>query len=105
MMNNFDFFINRQIQEEVARQLAETKPKEIVKETTVIKENLEDSLKCYTVKETSKFLGINEQDVRKLIAAGELKAIKFRSLKVPATELNRFLSNSTGKDFTHILGQ
>ena len=105
MMNNFDFFINRQIQEEVAKQLAEAKPKEIIKETTVIKENLEDSLKCYTVKETSKFLGINEQDVRKLIAAGELKAIKFRSLKVPATELNRFLSNSTGKDFKDILGQ
>lgn len=104
MMNNFDFFINRQIQEEVARQLAETKPKEIVKETTVIKENLEDSLKCYTVKETSKFLGINESDVRKLINAGELKSIKFRSIKVPAIELNRFLTNSTGKDFTDILG-
>lgn len=37
MMNNFDFFINRQIQEEVAKQLAEAKPKEIIKETTVIK--------------------------------------------------------------------
>jgi len=104
MANNFDVFLAQQIQEEVTRQLAEAKPKEIIKETTVIKENLEDSLKCYTVKEVSKFIGINEQDIRKLISSGELKAIKFRSTKVPAIELYRFLQDSTGKDFTDILG-
>ena len=105
MMNNFDFVIGKQIEDEVKKQLAEAKPKEIIKETTIIRENLEDSLKCYTVKETSKFLGINEQDVRKLIKFGELKAIKFRSLKIPAIELNRFLESSIGKDFTKILGR
>lgn len=104
MMNNFDVFLTQQIENEVKRQLAEAKPKEIVKETTIVKENLEDSLKCYTVKEVSKFIGIGESDVRKLIASGELKAIKFRTIKVPAIELYRFLQDSTGKDFTDILG-
>ena len=58
----------------------------------------------YTVKEVSKFIGIAESDVRKLIVSGELRAIKFRSIKVPAIELERFLQNSTGRDFTGILG-
>ena len=104
MTNNFDFFINKQIQEEVAKQISEAKPKEIIKETTIVKENLEDSLRCYTVKEVSKFIGIGESDVRKLIAKGELKAIKFRSLKVPAIELYRFLQENVERDFADILG-
>lgn len=104
MTNNFDVFLSRQIESEVKKQISEAKPKEIIKETTIIKENLEDSLKCYTVKEVSKFIGIAESDVRKLIVSGELRAIKFRSIKVPAIELERFLQNSTGKDFTGILG-
>lgn len=104
MTNNFDVFLSQQIEHEVKKQISEAKPKEIIKETTIIKENLEDSLKCYTVKEVSKFIGIAESDVRKLIVSGELRAIKFRSIKVPAIELERFLQNSTGKDFTGILG-
>lgn len=104
MTNNFDVFLSQQIEHEVKKQISEAKPKEIIKETTIIKENLEDSLRCYTVKEVSKFIGIAESDVRKLIVSGELKAIKFRSIKVPAIELERFLQNSTGKDFTGILG-
>ena len=104
MTNNFDVFLSQQIENEVKKQILEAKPKEIIKETTIIKENLEDSLKCYTVKEVSKFIGIAESDVRKLIVSGELRAIKFRSIKVPAIELERFLQNSTGRDFTGILG-
>lgn len=104
MTNNFDVFLSQQIEHEVKKQISEAKPKEIIKETTIIKENLEDSLRCYTVKEVSKFIGIAESDVRKLIVSGELKAIKFRSIKIPAIELERFLQNSTGKDFTGILG-
>lgn len=104
MTNNFDVFLSQQIENEVKKQISEAKPKEIIKETTIIKENLEDSLKCYTVKEVSKFIGIAESDVRKLIVSGELRAIKFRSIKVPAIELERFLQNSTGRDFTGILG-
>lgn len=104
MTNNFDVFLSQQIEHEVKKQISEAKPKEIIKETTIIKENLEDSLRVYSVKEVSKFLGISEQDVRKLIKFGELRAIKFRSIKVPAIELERFLQNSTGKDFTGILG-
>lgn len=104
MTNNFDVFLSQQIEHEVKKQISEAKPKEIIKETTIIKENLEDSLRCYTVKEVSKFIGIAESDVRKLIVSGELKAIKFRTIKVPAIELERFLQNSTGKDFTGILG-
>lgn len=104
MTNNFDVFLSQQIENEVKKQISEAKPKEIIKETTIIKENLEDSLRCYTVKEVSKFIGIAESDVRKLIVSGELRAIKFRSIKVPAIELERFLQNSTGKDFTGILG-
>ena len=104
MTNNFDVFLSQQIENEVKKQISEAKPKEIIKETTITKENLEDSLKCYTVKEVSKFIGIAESDVRKLIVSGELRAIKFRSIKVPAIELERFLQNSTGRDFTGILG-
>lgn len=104
MTNNFDVFLTQQIKEEVTKQLAEAKPKEIVKETTIVKENLEDSLRCYTVKEVSKFIGIGESDVRKLIASGELKAIKFRTIKVPAIMLDKFLQDSAGRDFTDILG-
>ncbi len=104
MLNNFDILLSQQIKNEVQKQISETKPQQVLKETTIIKENLEDSLRCYTVKEVSKFIGINEQDVRKLIASGVLKAIKFRSMKVPASELDRFLQSSTGEDFTDILG-
>ena len=67
MTNNFDVFLSQQIEHEVKKQISEAKPKEIIKETTIIKENLEDSLRVYSVKEVSKFLGISEQDVRKLI--------------------------------------
>lgn len=104
MMNNFDMFLSQQIKNEVQKQISEVKQKETIVKETIIKENLEDSLRCYTVKEVSKFIGIGEIDVRKLIASGELKAIKFRSTKIPACELERFLQNSTGKDFTDILG-
>ena len=104
MTNNFDVFLTQQIKEEVTKQLAEAKPKEIVKETTIIKENLEDSLKCLTVKQVSKFIGIGESDVRKLINAGALKAIKFRTIKVPAIELYRFLQDNVERDFTDVLG-
>lgn len=104
MINNFDNLLSQQIKIEVKKQIEEVKPKKTIVKETIIKENLEDSLRCYTVKEVSKFIGINEQDVRKLIASGVLKAIKFRSVKVPASELDRFLQNSTGKDFTDILG-
>ena len=104
MTNNFDVFLTQQIKEEVTKQLAEAKPKEIVKETTIIKENLEDSLKWITVKQVCKFIGIGESDVRKLINAGALKAIKFRTIKVPAIELYRFLQDNVERDFTDVLG-
>lgn len=104
MLNNFDVLLSQQIQQEVQRQIAEIKPQIIVKEKEVIKENLEDSLKCYSVEEVARnFLHIETVSVRKLIEAGELKAIKFKGLKIPASELLRFLQENAGRDFTDIL--
>lgn len=104
MLNNFDVLLSQQIQQEVQRQIAEIKPQIIVKEKEIIKENLEDSLKCYSVEEVARnFLHIETVSVRKLIESGELKAIKFKGLKIPASELLRFLQENAGRDFTDIL--
>lgn len=104
MLNNFDVLLSQQIQQEVQRQIAEIKPKETIVKETIIKENLEDSLKCYSVEEVARnFLHIETVSVRKLIEAGELKAIKFKGLKIPASELLRFLQENAGRDFTDIL--
>lgn len=106
MMNSFDAYIQVEIQRQVDERVKELQPKIIIKEKETIKENLEDSLRCYSVEEVARqFLHIETASVRKLIKAGELNAIKFSSkgLKIPANELQRFLTENAGRDFTDIL--
>lgn len=105
MLNNFDVLLSQQIQQEVQRQIAEIKPQIIVKEKEVIKENLEDSLKLYSVKDLSKIWHLSEVTIRKLISKGYLKAIKFSSqgLKISAIEVARFIKEYQGQDFEKLL--
>ena len=108
MINNFDFnnFIKSEVQRQVDERVKELQPKVIIKEKETIKENLEDSLKCYSPEEVArKFLHIEVASVRKLIRVGELNAIKFnnKGLKVSAGEIQLFLNENVGRDFTELL--
>lgn len=60
------------------------------------------NLELLTVSEVSKLLKVNNTYVYKLIKIGYLKALKLGSLKVPDTELERFINFSIGKDFSNL---
>lgn len=59
-------------------------------------------MELFTVKEVSKKLRINVTDTYKLIKAGHLQALKLGSLKVTSFELERFIREASGKDFTDL---
>jgi len=59
-------------------------------------------LELFTVSEVSKLLKVNNTYVYKLIKTGYLKALKLGSLKVPDSELKRFIDFSIGKDFSDL---
>lgn len=59
-------------------------------------------MELFTVKEVSKKLRINVTDTYKLIRAGHLQALKLGSLKVTSFELERFIREASGKDFTDL---
>lgn len=54
----------------------------------------------FTVMETAKKLKTTKQRIYRLIKAGHIKAIKLGDLKIPADEINRFITESIGKDYT-----
>lgn len=59
-------------------------------------------MELFTVKEVSKKLRINVTDTYKLIRTGHLQALKLGSLKVTSFELERFIREASGKDFTDL---
>ncbi len=59
-------------------------------------------MELFTVSEVSKLLKVNNTYVYKLIKTGYLKALKLGSLKVPDSELKRFIDFSIGKDFSDL---
>lgn len=59
-------------------------------------------MELFTIKEVSKKLKINVSDTYKLIKAGHLQALKLGSLKVTSLELDRFISNAGGKDYSDL---
>ena len=50
----------------------------------------------------SKKLKMNTTDTYKLIKSGNLQALKLGSLKVSSYELERFIREATGKDFSDL---
>ena len=59
-------------------------------------------MELLTIKEVSKRLKMNATDTYKLIKSGNLQALKLGSLKVSSYELERFIREATGKDFTDL---
>lgn len=54
----------------------------------------------YTIQELADALKTSRASITKLIHAGVLHGLKLGSMKVPAKEVDRFLSEYTGKDVT-----
>lgn len=59
-------------------------------------------MQLYTIKEVSKILKMNITDTYKLIKSGNLQALKLGSLKVSSYELERFIREASGKDFSNL---
>ncbi|CAG9702670.1 HTH_17 domain-containing protein [Clostridium neonatale] len=59
-------------------------------------------MELLTIKEVSKKLKLNVSDTYKLIRAGHLQALKLGALKVTSLELDRFIKESSGKDFSDL---
>ena len=54
----------------------------------------------YTLDDLTDILKINRNDVGKLIKYGHLKAIKLGRIKVPDFEVERFMIENLGNDFS-----
>ena len=61
-----------------------------------------DNLRLFTIKEVSERLKMNRAAVYELIKSGNLQALKLGSLKVTSLELERFIKEATGKDFSDL---
>ena len=59
-------------------------------------------MELYTIKQVSQKLKINVSDTYKLIKAGHLQALKLGALKVTSVELERFILNASGKDYSDL---
>ena len=59
-------------------------------------------MELLTIKDVSKKLKMNTSDTYKLIKSGNLQALKLGSLKVSSYELERFIREATGKDFSDL---
>ena len=59
-------------------------------------------MELLTIKEVSKKLKLNVSDTYKLIRAGHLQALKLGALKVTSLELDRFIKESSRKDFSDL---
>lgn len=56
----------------------------------------------YTVKETSKILKVGVHKIYDLIHNGLLIPLKLGSLKIPAKQIEKFITDYTGKDLTDL---
>ena len=52
----------------------------------------------YTIPEAAKILMVSETSCRDLIRTGYIQALKLGRLKVPHSEIERFLNEALGKD-------
>lgn len=59
-------------------------------------------MELYTVSQVAEKLKINRNAVYELIKAGHIQALKLGSIKVTSQELNRFIGQAQGKDFTDL---
>ena len=59
-------------------------------------------MELLTIKDVSKKLKMNTTDTYKLNKSGNLQALKLGSLKVSSYELERFIREATGKDFSDL---
>lgn len=59
-------------------------------------------MELLTVKEVSEKLRVNKNAVYELIKKGHIAALKLGSIKVVSTELDRFIGQAQGKDFTDL---
>lgn len=59
-------------------------------------------MELLTIKEVSKILKVNVNLVYEIIKTGHLKALKLGSLKVTSFELERFIREASGKDFSNL---
>lgn len=59
-------------------------------------------MELYTIKEVSKKLKINLSDTYKLIKAVHLQSLKLGALKVTSLELERFIADASGKDYSDL---
>lgn len=55
-----------------------------------------------TIKEVSKILKVNVSFVYDLIKKGHLQALKLGSMKITNVELDRFIANASGNDFSNL---
>lgn len=102
---NLDNYIQAEIQRQIEKRISELQPQVIVREKEIIKENLDDQLKLYSVKDLSKIWHLSEATIRKLVSKGYLKAIKFsaQGLKISSIEAARFIKECEGQDFEKLL--
>ena len=98
-------FIEAEIQKRIEKKISELQPKEIIKEKEIIRENIDEQLKLYSVADVAKLWHIEQSKIRKLIQIGEIRAIKFskQGLKITAKELQRFLDENENNDFSNLL--
>lgn len=59
-------------------------------------------MELFTIAEVSKKLKVNRNAVYEIIKAGHLQGLKLGSLKVASCELDRFIKESVGKDFSDL---
>lgn len=57
---------------------------------------------AYSVNEAAELTGIGRTKLRKLIRKGHLKALDIGGLKIRAEELQRFLAEAEGKDYSDV---
>lgn len=61
-----------------------------------------DYLRLFTIREVAERLKMNRAAVYELIRSRNLQALKLGSLKVTSLELERFIKEATGKDFSDL---
>lgn len=59
-------------------------------------------MELFTIREVSKLLKMNASDTYRLIKTGHILAVRLGSLKVASFELERFLKESVGKDYSDL---
>lgn len=58
--------------------------------------------RLYTTKEAAEVLQVGDRIVRKLVSSGHLRAIKLGGIKIRGSELERFMEQSEGLDYTDV---